>query len=62
MRGLAELGLSGSGGASQLRNAVSRELGTGYCNAKIFIKRLRAFHIGYDELAETVRRLTDQTF
>ncbi len=56
-RDLAELGLSGTEGASELRNAVTRELGIGYCNAKTLITRLRGFGIGYDELATTVRRL-----
>jgi hypothetical protein len=51
MRDLTDLGLAGSAGASELRNAVSRELGIGYCNAKMLLTRLRHFHIGYDELA-----------
>ena len=55
---LAELGLSGSSGSSQLRTAVSGELGIGYCNAKMMVKRLRAFRIGYEELAETVSKVT----
>ncbi len=58
MSDLAELGLSGSSGSSQLRAAVSGELGIGYCNAKIMVKRLRAFRIGYEDLAETVSKVT----
>jgi ribonuclease M5 len=58
MSDLAELGLSGSSGSSQLRTAVSGELGIGYCNAKMMVKRLRAFRIGYEELAETVSKVT----
>ena len=60
MRDLAELGLTGSECAAQLRTAVSRELGIGYCNAKMLIKRLRAFRIGCEELAETVRRIAQE--
>lgn len=57
MRDLAELGLTGSEGAAQLRNAVTRELGIGYCNAKSLITRLRGFRIGYEELAAIADKL-----
>ena len=53
MRDLTELGLSGTEGASELRNAVCRKLGIGYCNARMLLTRLRGFRIGYDELADT---------
>ena len=53
MRDLTELGLSGTEGASDLRNAVCRRLGIGYCNARMLLTRLRGFRIGYDELADT---------
>ena len=53
MRDLTELGLSGTDGAAELRNAVCRELGIGYCNARMLLTRLRGFRIGYDVLAET---------
>lgn len=55
MRDLSELGLSGTDGASELRNAVCRELGIGYCNARMLLTRLRGFRIGYEVLAETVK-------
>ena len=51
MKDLTELGLSGTDGASDLRNAVCRELGIGYCNARMLLTRLRGFRIGYDALA-----------
>lgn len=54
MRDLAELGLSGAEGAAELRNAVTRELGIGYCNAKTLITRLRGFRIGYEELSGVI--------
>lgn len=59
-RDLTELGLAGTEGAGVLRNAVSRELGIGYCNAKTFIARLRSFNIGYRELAETTAKLRNR--
>ena len=57
MADLAELGLTGCEDASELRQAVSRELGIGYCNARAMVRRLRGFGIGRDELAETVSRI-----
>lgn len=57
MRDLTDLGLAGGEGSSQLRNAVCRELGIGYCNAKMLLTRLRAFRIGYDVLEETAAKL-----
>lgn len=59
MRDLSELGLTGSEGASQLRNAVTRELGIGYCNAKSLITRLRSFRIGYEELADAADKFRE---
>ena len=56
MRDLTELGLSGTDGAAELRNAVCRELGIGYCNARMLLTRLRGFRIGYDVLAETAAK------
>lgn len=58
MRDLSELGLAGTDRASELRNAVTRELGIGYCNAKSLITRLKSFHIGYEELSEVIRRIS----
>ena len=60
MRDLTELGLSGARGSSELRNAVSKELGIGYCNAKMLLTRLKHFHIGYEELEHCCRNLTDE--
>lgn len=54
---LAKLGLSGTEGAAELRSAVTRELGIGYCNAKSLIGRLRRFHIGYEALASVTDRI-----
>ena len=60
MRDLTELGLSGTDGAAELRNAVCRELGIGYCNARMLLTRLRGFRIGYDVLAETAAKSRKQ--
>lgn len=60
MRDLTELGLSGTDGAAELRNAVSRELGIGYCNARMLLTRLRGFRIGYEALAETAEKSREQ--
>lgn len=60
MRDLTELGLSGTDGAAELRNAVCRELGIGYCNARMLLTRLRGFRIGYEALAETAEKSRKQ--
>lgn len=60
MRDLTELGLSGTAGAAELRNAVCRELGIGYCNARMLLTRLRGFRIGYEALAETAEKSREQ--
>lgn len=60
MRDLTELGLSGTEGAAELRNAVCRELGIGYCNARMLLTRLRGFRIGYEALAETAEKSRKQ--
>ena len=57
MKDLAELGLAGADGAAELRNAVCRELGIGFCNAGMLLKRLKGFRIGYDILDRTVRKI-----
>jgi hypothetical protein len=57
MKDLAELGLAGADGAAELRNAVCRELGIGFCNAGMLLKRLKGFRIGYDVLDSTVRKI-----
>lgn len=51
---LAELGLSGAEGSKALRAAVCRTLGTGYCNSRALVTRLRGFRIGYEELRRAV--------
>ena len=60
MRDLTELGLSGTDGAAELRNAVCRVLGIGYCNARMLLTRLRGFRIGYEALAETAEKSRKQ--
>lgn len=58
MRELSALGLAGSQGAAALRNEVCSRLGIGFCNAKMLVTRLKAFRIGYEELAEVVRSIS----
>lgn len=61
MSDLTALGLSGTEGAAELRNAVCRELGIGYCNARMLLTRLRGFRIGYDALKEhTYQKLNEK--
>lgn len=57
---LAELGLSGTEGAAELRSAVTRELGIGYCNAKSLAARLRRFRIGYEELSSVINKIENE--
>lgn len=59
MSDLTDLGLSGTDGAAELRNAVCRELGIGYCNARMLLTRLRGFRIGYEVLAETAAKIRE---
>ncbi len=54
---IVRLGLSGREGSAELRSAVCRELGIGWCNAKAMVTRLRGFDIGKDELEEAVRKV-----
>ena len=54
---LAELGLSGSNGASERRAAVCKLLGIGYGNAAAMVKKLKGFGIDIDELREAVRKI-----
>jgi ribonuclease M5 len=61
MSDLTALGLSGTEGAAELRNAVCRELGIGYCNARMLLTRLRGFRIRYDALKEhTYQKLNEK--
>lgn len=57
MADLAELGLSGCEGASELRAAVCKALGIGYGNAGAMVKKLRGFGISKDELKKEVSRI-----
>ena len=57
MGDLRELGLCGSEGSSELRAAVTKALGIGYCNAGAMIKKLRGFGIGLDELKEEIEKI-----
>jgi hypothetical protein len=52
---LAELGLTGAAGSSELRAAVCGKLGIGYGNAKAMLKKLKGFGIGIDELRKAVK-------
>lgn len=61
MQDLSDLGLAGGEGSAQLRNAVCRELGIGYCNAKMLQKRLKGFHIDLEALTDTVRKHISET-
>ena len=56
MRDLTDLGLAGTPGAAESRAAVSRELGIGYCNARLMLTRLRGFGIGYRQLSAAAAR------
>ncbi|MBQ6455556.1 MAG: DUF4093 domain-containing protein [Mogibacterium sp.] len=55
---LIELGLSAADGAKELRAAVCRRLGIGYCNSRALVSRLRGFRIGYDELRTAVLEIS----
>jgi ribonuclease M5 len=55
-----ELGLSGRKGSRELREEVGAELGIGYGSTKAMIRKLRAFGIGYDELAKTVAEIKNR--
>ena len=55
MEDLAELGLAGGRGSSELRTAVCARQGIGYGNAKAMLKKLKGFGIGIDELRKAVK-------
>ena len=57
MSDLRELGLAGTEGATELRAEVARVLGIGYGNAGAFIKKLKGFGIGLDELKEEIEKI-----
>ena len=47
---LFELGLAGGPDSAQLRNLIGRELGIGYGNTKLFLKRLNEYAVTREEL------------
>ena len=57
MSDLRELGLAGTEGATELRAEAARVLGIGYGNAGAFIKKLKGFGIGLDELKEEIEKI-----
>ena len=57
MSDLRELGLAGTEGATELRAEAARALGIGYGNAGAFIKKLKGFGIGLDELKEEIEKI-----
>lgn len=57
MKDLRELGLAGTDGASEKRAEVAALLGIGYGNAGAFIKKLKGFGIGLDELKEEIKKI-----
>ena len=57
MSDLRELGLAGTEGATEMRAEVARALGIGYGNAGAFIKKLKGFGIGLDELKEEIEKI-----
>ena len=57
MSDLRELGLAGSEGAAELRTELARALGIGYGNAGAFVKKLKGFGIGLDELKEEIEKI-----
>lgn len=57
MSDLRELGLARTEGATELRAEAARVLGIGYGNAGAFIKKLKGFGIGLDELKEEIEKI-----
>ncbi len=57
MSDLRELGLAGAEGASELRAELARALGIGYGNAGAFVKKLKGFGIGLDELKKEIEKI-----
>ena len=57
MSDLRELGLAGTEGATEMRAEVARALGIGYGNAGAFIKKLKGFGRGLDELKEEIEKI-----
>lgn len=57
MSDLRDLGLAGTEGSAEFRAEVARALGIGYGNAGAFIKKLKGFGIGLDELKEEIEKI-----
>lgn len=55
MSDLVALGLTGSEGATELRQKVCAKLGIGYGNGKAMVKKLAHWGIGIKELEQTVK-------
>ncbi|MBQ3400964.1 MAG: ribonuclease M5 [Lachnospiraceae bacterium] len=54
---LARLGLTGTPGAAERRDAVCAYLGIGGCNSRTLLRRLAAFGIGKEALTEAVHTI-----
>ena len=61
MADLRKLGLAGTDGASEIRAELAKSLGIGYGNAGAFVKKLRGFGIGLDELKEEIEKIRKQS-
>ena len=57
MSDLAELGLTGGPGASELRAKLCAKLGIGYGNASALIKKLKLWNIEREELEQAVQEI-----
>lgn len=60
MADLRDLGLVGTDGASEMRAELARSLGIGYGNAGAFVKKLKGFGIGLNELKEEIEKIRKQ--
>ena len=60
MSTLAQMGLSGADGASELREAVCAKLGIGYGNAKAVVRKLEHWGIGIKELEQAIEEVTSE--
>ena len=60
MEDLFGLGLTGHEDSRRLRELAGRELGIGYANGKGFLRKLRGFGIGKEELNEAIFTLRNK--
>ncbi len=60
MEVLQQLGLTGTDGAAERRQAVCGKLSIGYSNSKAFVRKLGAFGITKEELTEAVKSIEQQ--